>query len=160
MKSQHTGRLPACVRAWLANQMFAHKEGGARQRQLRGAGVHQVGDASVGEGVLGAGIRVGDDRSAVLFEPGNEVIRFLIFSPVVKLSELEHCRARNNPVVMGSERGVERDYSVNGAALRDTARVEFDWDRVAEQYGALAARLAAGESVHPQARRVRRRRDG
>jgi glycosyltransferase involved in cell wall biosynthesis len=47
-----------------------------------------------------------------------------------------------------------------GAALRERAAAEYDWDAVAEGYEHLARRLAGGDSIHPQARTARRRRPG
>jgi glycosyltransferase involved in cell wall biosynthesis len=44
-----------------------------------------------------------------------------------------------------------------GAALRERAREDFQWDSVALEYEELALRLARGYSVHPEARRRRRR---
>ncbi|WP_010533404.1 glycosyltransferase [Brachybacterium squillarum] len=44
-----------------------------------------------------------------------------------------------------------------GARHRDRAREAFRWEDVATAYEDLARRLAAGESVHPRARRARRR---
>lgn len=47
----------------------------------------------------------------------------------------------------------------HGTSLRELAGQRFDWDSVAEDYLALARRLAAGESVHALARTARRRPD-
>lgn len=44
-----------------------------------------------------------------------------------------------------------------GVRHRDRARAAFCWEGVASAYEDLARRLAAGESVHPRARRARRR---
>lgn len=47
--------------------------------------------------------------------------------------------------------------AAGGAALQDRARQDFVWDSVAADYEDLASRLAEGHSVHPVARRRRRR---
>lgn len=44
-----------------------------------------------------------------------------------------------------------------GRTVRDRARDSFRWDDVADEYEALARRLAAGSSIHSSARRARRR---
>ena len=44
----------------------------------------------------------------------------------------------------------------HGDALRGVAAERFDWDQVAAQYLDLARRLAAGETIHPGARGMRR----
>lgn len=47
--------------------------------------------------------------------------------------------------------------AARGRANREHAATAFSWDDVASSYEDLARRLARGESVHPQARRARRR---
>lgn len=48
------------------------------------------------------------------------------------------------------------DLDVCAAAVRERALTSFRWDDVAAQYEMLAMRLAAGESIHRAARRLRR----
>jgi len=47
--------------------------------------------------------------------------------------------------------------AARGRRNREHAATAFSWDDVADAYEDLARRLARGESVHPQARRARRR---
>jgi glycosyltransferase involved in cell wall biosynthesis len=47
-----------------------------------------------------------------------------------------------------------------GAALRERARRDFDWDGVAGEYEDLAFRLQAGQSIHQDYRGRRRTRSG
>lgn len=46
--------------------------------------------------------------------------------------------------------------SATGAALAERAAKHYVWDDVAGAYEAMLARIASGESIHPQARRARR----
>ena len=47
-----------------------------------------------------------------------------------------------------------------GGRSRERAASEFRWDKVADEYEDLARRLAGGQSVHPTAKRKKRRRAG
>jgi glycosyltransferase involved in cell wall biosynthesis len=52
---------------------------------------------------------------------------------------------------------VPSEVADSGNALRELARTTFEWDEVARQYADLAQRLVEGHSIHPTARRIRRR---
>lgn len=47
--------------------------------------------------------------------------------------------------------------AARGTAVREIARTRFRWDDVADEYEALAHRIAERSSIHPSARRARRR---
>ncbi|WP_231819172.1 DUF1972 domain-containing protein [Microbacterium resistens] len=55
--------------------------------------------------------------------------------------------------------GDDARVAASAARVQRRAATAFRWDDVADAYEELAARLAAGESVHPAARRARRRAD-
>lgn len=61
--------------------------------------------------------------------------------------------------VEDAEREVERVVT-GGAALRERARRDFDWDAVAAEYEDLAFRLVGGQSIHHDYRGRRRTKSG